>query len=70
MPLNVVIGQKWATWVPGRRQWLLATVIGREARTIVLKFDSRYGIKAGEDEARADEATMLSTVNRFRFIEV
>ncbi|NIK86803.1 hypothetical protein FHS83_000121 [Rhizomicrobium palustre] len=48
----------------------MATVIGREARTIVLKFDSRYGIKAGEDEARADEATMLSTVNRFRFIEV
>lgn len=68
MPINVTIGQKWAAWVPGRRQWLLTTVIGNEAGQIILQFDKRYGIGAGDDEERADEATMLSTANRFRFI--
>lgn len=68
MPTNVTIGQKWATWVPGRRQWLLTTVIGRDAGQVILKFDIRYGIGVGDDEERTDEATMLSTANRFRFI--
>ena len=69
MPTEVKIGQKWSTWVPGRRQWLLMTVIGREDGQVVLKYDARYGIGSGYDEERADEATMLSTANRFRFVE-
>ncbi len=69
MPSDVTIGQKWAAWVPGRRQWLLMTVVGRENGQVVLKYDTRYGIGAGYDEERADEATMLSTANRFRFVE-
>lgn len=69
MPTSVMIGQKWAAWIPGRRQWLLTTVMGREAGQVILKYDIRYGMGAGDDEERADEATMLSTANRFRFIE-
>jgi hypothetical protein len=69
MPANVTIGQKWSTWVPGRQQWLLATVIRLENGQATLKYDSRYGMASGNDEQRADEATMLATSNLFRFVE-
>jgi hypothetical protein len=69
MPAEVKIGQYWSAWVPGRRQWLLTTVIRREAGEAVLKFDPRYGVGQGYDEQRADERTMLSATNLFRFVE-
>ena len=69
MPKNVTIGQKWSAWVSGRQQWLLTTVILREDGRATLKYDSRYGMDAGDDERRADEDTMLTTPNLFRFVE-
>jgi hypothetical protein len=69
MPAEVKIGQNWSTWVPSRRQWLLATVIGREGGQAVLKYDRRYGIGLGQDECKADEDTMLGAPNLFRFVE-
>lgn len=69
MPSMVEIGQTWSAWIPGRRQWLLVTVIRREGGEAILKFDPRYGAGPGYDEQRADETTMLSTPNLFRFVE-
>lgn len=68
MPTSVTIGQKWSVWLPSRRQWLLTTVISREDGQATLKYDSHYGIGAGYDEERADEATMLTASNLFRFV--
>ena len=34
----------------------------------ILKFDPRYGASKGYDEQRADEVTMLSAPNLFRFV--
>ncbi len=68
MPLTVTMGQKWAAWIPGRQQWLLATVIRRECDTITLRCDKRYGIAAGGD-IQTDEITMLQNRNLFRFVE-
>ncbi len=69
MPTSVTIGQKWSVWLPSRRQWLLATVTSRDEGLATLKYDMRYKLGAGFDEERADEATMLSASNLFRFIE-
>jgi hypothetical protein len=69
MPSKIEIGQTWSTWVPGRRQWLLATVVRRDNGEAVLKFDPRYGAGLGYDEQRADESTMLTAPNLFRFVE-
>ena len=69
MPDKVEIGQHWSTWVPGRRQWLLATVIGFADGHATLKYDPRYKIGAGYDEHRADESTMLTATNLFRLME-
>ena len=69
MPTNVAIGQKWSVWLPGRQQWLLTTVIGREGGRATLKYDSRYRIGSGDDERSADEATMLAATSLFRFLE-
>ena len=69
MPDDVMTGQSWSTWVPARQQWLLATVIHHGTGQATLKFDGRYGLRRGEDEQRADQATMLSNRNLFRFIE-
>ena len=69
MPAEVKIGQHWSAWVPGRRQWLLTTVIRRDMGEATLKFDPRYGVGHGYDEQRADESTMLSAPNLFRFVE-
>jgi hypothetical protein len=68
MPTNVMVGQKWSAWVPGRQQWLLTTVIRQGEGQATLKYDIRYGISAGDDEQKADEATMLTTSNLFRFV--
>lgn len=64
----VVIGQKWSVWNSSRRQWLLATVTDRSDGKFTLKCDRGYGMASGEDLVRAEEADMLSTSNRFRFI--
>ena len=69
MPSEIEIGQSWSTWVPGRRQWLLTTVVRREAGEATLKFDPRSGIGKGYDEQMADENTMLTAPNLFRFVE-
>ncbi len=69
MPTSVAIGQRWSAWVPGRRQWLLATVIRQEEGQATLKYDIRYGMGAGDDERRADAAVMLVTRSLFRFVE-
>ena len=69
MPRTVEIGQHWSTWVPGRRQWLLATVIRCADGSATLKYDPRYKIGNGYDEHRADESTMLTATNLFRFVE-
>ena len=69
MPSTVEIGQTWSAWIPGRRQWLLVTVIRRDSGEAILKFDPRYGAGPGYDEQRADETTMLSAPNLFRFVE-
>jgi hypothetical protein len=63
------VGQKWSAWVPGRGQWLLATVIGQHDGKAVLRYDARYGIARGHDEQRADESTMLENASLFRVIE-
>ena len=68
MPSTIEIGQTWSAWVPGRRQWLLATVIRRDKGEAVLKFDPRYGAGQGYDEQRADETTMMTASNLFRFV--
>jgi hypothetical protein len=69
MPANVAIGQKWSVWAPGRRQWLLATVMGRKNGQATLKYDLRYEMDAGQDEQVADEAAMLTETNLFRYVE-
>lgn len=69
MPSEIKIGQSWSAWVPGRRQWLLTTVIRCESGEATLKFDPRYGIGKGYDEQLADESTMLAAPNLFRFVE-
>ena len=69
MPTEVKIGQKWATWVANRHQWLLATVTFQENGQATLKYDARYGIVRGDDEQKTDESTMLTHSNLFRFVE-
>ena len=69
MPPTVAIGQKWSVWTSGRQQWLLSTVISRKEGQATLKYDARYGVRVGDDEHVADESTMLTTSNLFRFIE-
>jgi hypothetical protein len=64
----VMTGQKWAAWVPGRGQWLLATVTRCEGRAITLSCDERYGL-AGDGDVKTDEDTMLENNNLFRFLE-
>lgn len=69
MPTTVTIGQRWSTWAPSRRQWLLSTVIRQEHGEATLKYDSRYGMSSSDDELKADETTMLATPSLFRFVE-
>lgn len=68
MPVTITIGQKWSVWIPGRRQWLLATVTSCGLGKATLRCDSRYGLLASDAEVRADEDTMLTTANLFRFV--
>ena len=69
MPATVEIGQNWSTWVPSRRQWLLTKVIRRADGQATLQYDSRYKLGKGYDEQQADEASMLTMPNLFRFVE-
>jgi hypothetical protein len=63
---QVEMGQHWSIWVPSRRQWLLAMVVGREGGKATLKFDQRYSLSRGYDVQSADETTMLESPNLFR----
>jgi hypothetical protein len=69
MPAELFVGQRWAAWIPGRRQWLLTTLVRFDKGRAILKFDSGYGVQAGQDEYAADAASMLSMRNLFRHIE-
>ena len=62
----VEVGQKWSVWVPGRQQWLLATVIRSLDGQATLKYDPRYLIGAGFDEQRVDESAMLASRSLYR----
>lgn len=62
------IGQRWAAWVPGRQQWLVAAVTQQNAGRVTLKFDQRYGLCRGDDEREVDEHHLLSTPNLFRHV--
>jgi len=68
MPVEPLVGQSWAAWIPGRRQWLLTTVVRFDQGRAILKFDGGYGIPSGQDEYAADTASMLSMTNLFRHI--
>ena len=65
---NVVIGQIWSVWHTKRRQWLLATITGRNRVKITLKSDTRYSLAVGDDTVRVQESAALTTSNLFRFI--
>jgi hypothetical protein len=67
--LVVEVGQKWSVWVPGRQQWLLATVIRRFDGRATLKYDPRYMIGIGYDERSVDESSILTGRSLFRLVE-
>ena len=69
MPTDVETGQTWSTWVPGRRQWLLATVTSRRGGQATLLCDPRYGMGDAQGELTVDVVTMLTASNLFRYIE-
>lgn len=69
MPKSVEIGQSWSVWVPGRQQWLLAAVARQSNGQATLKYDIRYGMAVSDSEYVADETTMLTTSNLFRFVK-
>lgn len=69
MSRAVEIGQQWSAWVPGRQQWLLATVIRRGGGKATLRYDPRYHIGVGQDEHCADESTMLTATSLFRLLD-
>jgi hypothetical protein len=66
---EVMLGQSWSIWIPGRQQWLLATVIRRNKGQATLALDPRYGVAKGQDEQVADESTMLGASNLYRLVE-
>lgn len=68
MASRISIGQEWSTWVPGRGQWLLSTVVGWDNGKVILRYDPRYGIVRGHDEQKADVDTMLGNTNLFRLV--
>jgi hypothetical protein len=65
---EIEMGQRWAAWVPGRQQWLLAAVILQKDGRVTLKFDSRYGLSHPDGERVIDEQDLLSTPSLFRRI--
>ena len=69
MPSEIEIGQTWSIWVPGRRQWLLATVVRRDHGEAVLKFDPRYGAGQGYAEQRAAETPLRHAPNPLPFCQ-
>jgi hypothetical protein len=69
MPNDVIVGQRWSVWTSGCQQWLLAAVTSRKDGRATLKFDCRYGIQGSDGERMADEDTMLTASNLYRFVE-
>ena len=56
MPTELFVGQRWAAWIPGRRQWLLTTLVRFDKGRAILKFDSGYGVQTGQDEYAAERS--------------
>ncbi len=65
-PNELEMGQQWAAWVPGRQQWLLASIVQQKDGRVTLKFDARYGLGVAESERKIDEQDLLGTPNLFR----
>jgi hypothetical protein len=66
MAAQVVINQHWALFDAGRRQWLLATVVGLENDNAILKYDSGYGMQPPDNISTIDVTSLLTTPMRFR----
>jgi hypothetical protein len=60
------MGQRWAVWVPGRQQWLLAAVVKQKDGRVTLKFDARYDLGKAEGEREIDEQDLSGTPSLFR----
>ncbi len=67
MTTEIKQGQKWSAWTSGRQQWLLTTVTSRDKGRVELKYDNLYGLER-DNEFWADEDTMLTNRNLFRFL--
>lgn len=67
-PTEILLQQTWATWVPARQQWLLATVTQCDDDNVTLTFDARYALDRRSNEHATDTATMLGNRNLFRFV--
>jgi hypothetical protein len=63
---KIEMGQRWAAWVPGRQQWLLAAVVRQKDGRVTLKFDARYGLGLPDGEREVDEENLLGTPSLFR----
>ena len=66
MESEVVINQQWALFNSGRRQWLLATVVGLDSEHATLKYDARYEIQPPDNICTVDVASLLTTPMKFR----
>ncbi len=65
---KIEMGQRWAAWVPGRQQWLLAAVVKRKDGRVTLKLDARYDLGQADGEREIDEQDLLGTPNLFRHV--
>jgi len=66
---EIEMGQRWAAWVAGRQQWLLAAVVKQKDGRVTLKFDARYGLGPADSEREVDEQDLLRAPRLFRHIE-
>jgi hypothetical protein len=65
---RIEMGQRWAIWVAGRQQWLLASVVKQKNGRATLKFDARYDLGSADGERQIDEQDLLGMSNLFRHI--
>jgi hypothetical protein len=64
-----LIDQQWALFNAGRRQWLLARVVGLENDQATLKYDPRYEIQAPDNVCTIDVTSLLTTPMQFRLAD-
>ena len=55
---EVAIDQQWALFNAGRRQWLLARVVGLENDRATLKYDPRYEIQSPDNVCTVDVTSL------------